>query len=422
MDAYPRLATVAPRLCRAPLADIPAAVRAAMARGDWANGLKPGSRVAITAGSRGINHIPLILRTVAEEVRARGLDPFFVPAMGSHGGATAQGQLALLADLGVKPERVGAPIHATMEVVELGRTEDGIPVYLDAQAAQADGILVVNRVKPHTSFTGPVESGLHKMIAIGLGKERAAATLHAHGPRGLREYMPRVARVALARAPIVLGLAILEDGYDQTAEIVGLLPAEIPAREPELLARARAMRARLPFDECDLLIVDQMGKDISGTGMDTAVIGRLYIRGEPDFPSPRIRWLVALSLTPASHGNATGVGLADIITRRLYESIDFTATYKNVITSGFLERAKIPLVAETPQAAIHLALSLLGLPPHQVRAARIRDTLHLERIQVSEALLQAGPSHGDWEVITPPRPMRFDERGELAEPAWVSSP
>ncbi len=413
MNAYPLMATVAPRLYRAPLADVPAAVRAAMARNDWHRGLKPGGRVAITAGSRGIANISLILRTVVDEVRARGFDPFLVPAMGSHGGATAQGQLALLAELGVTPERVGAPIHATMDVVELGQTEDGVPVYLDAHAAQADGIIVVNRVKPHTSFIGAVESGLHKMIAIGLGKERAAATLHGYGLRGLREFIPRVAQVTLARAPILLGLAILEDGYDQTTEIVGLTPPEIPAREPELLARAREMRARLPFDECDLLIVEQMGKDISGTGMDTAVIGRLYIRGEPDFPTPRIRWLVVLGLTPASHGNATGVGLADIITRRLYESIDLAATYKNVITSGFLERAKIPLIAETPQAAIDLALRLAGRAP---RVARIRDTLHLERIQVSEALLQAGPDHGDWEVITPPRALRFDAQGELAEP------
>ncbi|MCC7353294.1 MAG: DUF2088 domain-containing protein, partial [Anaerolineae bacterium] len=390
MDGYPLMATVAPRLHRAPLADVPGAVRAAMARADWSQRLKPGSRVAITAGSRGINNISLVLRTVVDEARARGLAPFLVPAMGSHGGATAQGQLALLAELGVTPERIGAPIHATMDVVELGQTEDGVPVYLDAYAVQADGIIVVNRVKPHTSFIGAVESGLHKMIAIGLGKERAAATLHGYGLRGLREFIPRVARVTLARAPILLGIAILEDGYDQTAEVVGLAPPEIPAREPELLARAREMRARLPFDECDLLIVEQMGKEISGTGMDTAVIGRLYIRGEPDFPAPRIGWLAVLGLTPASHGNATGVGLADIITRRLYESIDYATTYKNVAISGFLERGKIPLVAETQRAAIDLALRLTGREP---RVARIRDTLHLERIQVSAALLQAGPDH-----------------------------
>ena len=413
MDAYPLMATVAPRLHRAPLADVPAAVRAAMARGEWSRGLKPGSRVAITAGSRGINQIPLILRTVVEQVRARGFDPFLVPAMGSHGGATAPSQLSLLAELGVTPEQVGAPIHATMDVVELGRTEDGVPAYLDAYAAQAGGIMVVNRVKPHTSFIGAVESGLHKMIAIGLGKERGAATLHGYGVRGLREFIPRVAQVTLAHAPIVLGLAILEDGYDQTAEVVGLAAHEIPAREPELLLRAREMRARLPFDECDLLIVEQMGKDVSGTGMDTAVIGRLYIRGEPDFPAPRLRWLAALGLTPASHGNATGVGLADIITRRLYESIDYAATYKNVATSGFLERGKIPLIAETPQAAVDLALRLAGREP---RVARIRDTLHLERIQVSTALLQAGPNHGAWDVITPPRALRFDAQGELADP------
>jgi hypothetical protein len=416
MSQYPRLLPVRQRLDSRPLTDIRAAVHQAVEAVLPVGRLERGRTVALTAGSRGIGNIGVILTAAVEAVRGRGLEPFIVPAMGSHGGATAEGQAALLAETyGLTEAAMGCPIRSSMEVVELGRTpEHDLPVYLDAHAARAGGILVINRVKAHTDFTGPWESGLMKMIAIGLGKRAQAESIHAYGAWGLRELIPEVARAKLHLAPILGGLAILEDGYDQTAEIVGLPGARIEADEPELLLRSKRSLARLPFDELDLLIVDRIGKEISGTGLDPNVIGRRRIAGEPELETPRIERILLRDLTEESHGNGIGIGLADLITRRLYDRIDWEVTNTNSLVSGFTERSHVPPICPTDRAALDTALFLLRKRPADlVKLVRIRDTLHLEHLLVSESLLPLVGEHPDLEPLGPPDELRFDSTGSL---------
>jgi hypothetical protein len=310
---------------------------------------------------------------------------------------------------------MGCPILSSMKVVELGRTpEHGLPVYVDEHVARADGILVVNRVKEHTDFHGPYESGLMKMMTIGLGKRAEAESVHAFGAWGLRELMPEVARAKMRLAPILGGLAILEDGLDQTTAIVGLPVERIEAEEPKLLARAREYLARLPFDALDLLIVDRMGKEISGTGMDTNVIGRRRIEGEPEWEKPRIERLFLRDLTPESEGNGTGIGLADIITRRLRDKIDLETTQVNSRVSTFMLRVVLPIVAKNDREGLDTALYLLRRkPPEQVGMVRIRDTMRLEQLLVSENLLPQVRENEKLEVLGPPEELRFDAAGNL---------
>lgn len=414
MSAYPHLAPVRQKLYSRPLADLPAAVREAVDAAVAPGRILPGARIAITAGSRGVNNIAVILRAAVERVRALGGVPFVVPAMGSHGGATAEGQLALLAEtFGITEETLGCPLLSTMEVVSLGETaERRLPVYLDRHVAAADGILVINRVKAHTDFTGPWESGLMKMITIGLGKRAQAESVHAHGAWGLRNLIPEVARAKLQLAPILGGLAVLEDGYDQTTEVVGLPAERIESDEPGLLARAKTYMAKLPVDELDLLIIDRVGKEISGTGMDPNVVGRKRIPGEPEFERPRIERIVLRGISPESHGNAIGIGLADIVPRQLVDQIDWPVTNTNSLVSGFTQRSMVPVVTQHDREAIETALFLLRRrTPDELTVARISDTLHLEHLQLSANLLTAA---GDRvEVLGPPEELRFDECGGL---------
>jgi hypothetical protein len=371
--------------------------------------------VAITAGSRGINNIAAILKATVDAVREVGGEPFLVPAMGSHGGATAEGQAALLSEsFGVHEKSMGAPVRSSMEVVELGRTERGTPVYLDRNAAEADAILLVNRVKAHTDYSGPYESGLMKMAAIGLGKRAQAESIHAHGAWGLRTLIPEVARVKMARSPIRLGLALIEDGYDQTCQIIGLRAEEIPEREPELLRRAKEVMAGLPFDEVDLLIVDRIGKEISGAGMDTNVIGRKRIDGEPEFERPRVERLIVRDLSEETHGNAIGIGLADFMVQRIVDKIDWHVTNTNSMVSGFLQRSMVPIVCPTDQAAVDSVYFMLRRKaPEEVRVLRIRDTLHLEHVWISESYLPEARENPRLEVADQPRRLAFDGTGNL---------
>ncbi len=376
---------------RPQVGDLPAAVFSALDSTEGATRLGGGRRVAITAGSRGINRIHETLAAVVRRVRDYGGVPFIVPAMGSHGRATAEGQVQMLAELGVTEASVGAPIEATMDVVELGRLPNGMPVYQDRIAAAADAIVVVNRVKPHTDFIGDIESGLSKMTVIGLGKRKLADTVHRYGIEGLRDLMPEAARFIVRHSPIALGLAVLENAHDEVAEIVGVPALEIGGpREAALLARARNMMARIPFEEIDVLVVDEMGKNISGAGLDTNIIGRMRIFGLPDRPTPRIRMIAVLDLTKESHGNGTGIGLADVTTRRLAEQLDFEAVYMNGITSGIggLVRCFIPIVAPNDRAAIMTALRCCGRPDTEnARMVRIKNTLKIGEMDVSESLL-----------------------------------
>lgn len=362
-------------------------------------GVKPGASLAIAAGSRGIANIARVVKTTVEFLRARGAKPFIVPAMGSHGGATAEGQAALLASYGITEQAMGCPIRATMEVVELPNEGLKTKLFMDRFAWESDGVIVINRIKPHTDFHGDFESGLVKMAVIGLGKERQAFEMHSFGVHGLRDLVPQAAKRLLATGKILAGVGIVENAYDETAIIEAIPAANIWTREPQLLALAKQNMPRLPVKDLDVLIVDRFGKNISGTGMDTNIIGRTHIVGEPEPKSPRIKMIVVTDLTDESHGNATGMGFADVVTRRLFRKIDFAVTYKNVRTAGFPDRAKLPMVAETDREALDIALRAAGCRDvSRARVIRIADTLHLGEVLVSDAVLEEVRSAPNIEV------------------------
>lgn len=407
----PPLATVRRRLPSGETLDIDAVLTAEWERLNRAEQVR-GKRIAIGIGSRGVAGIPTIARRLAALVRESGGEPFIVPAMGSHGGATPEGQIEVLEGLGVTEASAGCPIRATMETVILGETANGFPLHIDRNVAEADGLIIANRVKIHTDFHGPHESGLLKMLAIGLGKERGAAKHHSYGVYGLRSIMPEVAKAILTKINFIAGVATVEDGYHKPAIIEMLTADTLVAGEQRLLDEARRLMPRLPVDDIDVLIVDLMGKDISGAGMDTNVIGRWRIEGEPEPEAPRIKAVVVLDLTEASHGNAVGTGLADFTTRRLLEKIDFPITTKNVFTSGFLQRGRLPLVYETDEAAIEAALDHVfrGNPDgrESARVIRIRSTLDLETIQVSPSLLDEVRASSGFLDADEPRPLDFE--------------
>jgi hypothetical protein len=352
--------------------------------------IKPGARIAIAVGSRGIANLPAIVIEVATWVRSLGGSPFIVPAMGSHGGATAEGQRKVLENYGID----AAPIVSSMEVVPLGPD-----AFMGKAAFEADGTIVINRIKPHTSFHGSYESGLMKMIAIGLGNDAAARAVHARGVEGLRDDMPRVACHILGSGKILFGVATVENAYDETMLVRAIPAAKIPDDEPALLELARANMPSLPVTELDLLIVDEIGKDISGTGMDTNVIGRLRIAGQPEPKSPHIKKIVVRDLSSASGGSAYGIGLADVTTRRLVEKTDWNVTNANVQASGFTERGKLPHVVETDDEALEWALR--SCDAKRARMVRIRNTLRLDMLFVSENMLGEIQSRNAVEVLAP---------------------
>lgn len=388
------------------LPDVPAeqdpyaATQAALA--PLASVVRPGARIAVTAGSRGIHDLVVVVRAAVDWLREAGADPFVVPAMGSHGGATADGQREMLAGLGVTAESVGCPIEATMETVVLGNLPDGTPVHHDALAAKADGILLVNRVKPHTDFHGPVESGLAKILAIGLGNHAGAAALHAGGIPLLGGAIEAAARVVIAQGKVLGGLAILENMLERTAAVELVAPDGIAdAAETALLQRAGSLMGRLPFDELDVLVVDEMGKDKSGTGMDTNVLGRCWVHGIPEFESPSIAAVSVHRLSDASHGNASGLGLADVIPARLLEQIDLRASYVNALTSGAggARRSRLPMVLEDDAAAVLAAVTMSGRRDwSSLRLARIRDTLSPNELMVTPALVTEAAERFDLEI------------------------
>ena len=375
--------------------------------------LVSGKRIAITAGSRGIQDYPIILASLVGKLQEMGAFPFIIPAMGSHGGATAEGQRQLLADLGITETSTGAPIVASMETVEIGCLPNGMPVFTDQLAALSDGIIIVNRVKPHTDFSGEFESGLAKMTAIGLGKFNGADTIHRFGLQGLREFVPQAARLACQKLPILFGLATVENAYHEIASVSVVPPQGIAGpQEHELLEMAYRLMPRFPFPEIDVLIVDEIGKNISGVGMDPKVIGRVKVHGVSDTESCSIRIITALRLTSESHGNAAGIGLADVTTKNLFEQIDFDITYLNCITSGLtgIQRAAIPLVTPNDRSAIETAVRVCGKPdPQQARIVRIRNTLSLEEMVVSANLV---PSE-KLETIGEEFEFSFDNQGTI---------
>ncbi len=373
--------------------------------------------IAVGVGSRGIANLDRIARTVVAALRAAGFAPFIVPAMGSHGGATSHGQTQVLADYGVDQARTGAPVRATMETALLGEVE-GMPVYIDRYAFDAGAVFLISRVKPHTDFRGPVESGLSKMCAIGLGKQMGARAIHAAGPYGLKHYVPLAARLSASRGILVGGLAILENARDETARVQGVLGSDVGGQvEEALLTEARSLMPRVPFDTLDVLVVERMGKDISGTGMDTNVLGRMRIAGEEEPATPSIANIVALDLTDASHGNAAGLGLADFVPARLIAKVDLVAFYTNCLTAGIVgvERGQLPIILPTDRDAVLAAIACRGRTAREpLRLAWITDTLHTEALAVSDTLRDEARGRADLEVEGAPRLMPFDPEGTLA--------
>ncbi len=348
-----------------------------------------GSRIAIATGSRGIANIATIIKAVVDEVKYQGACPFIIPAMGSHGGATAQGQRKVLEHYGITKETMGVPIVSSMDVVSIPNDEEGFKLYMSKDAYEADGVVVVNRVKPHTDFHGPVESGLMKMCVIGLGKHAQALEMHRLGVYGLRELVPVAARKIIGTGKILLGIGIVENALDQTLSIRASNADGIENLDAELLDLARKNMPSLPVDELDLLIVDELGKDKSGTGIDTNIIGRMRILGQEEPQKPNISYIIACNLTEASEGNALGMGLADFITRKFYDRIDFDATYENVMTSSFIERGRMPMVARDEYQAVEWALRAMGpKKPEDILAIRVPSTLELGNLQVSPAVLE----------------------------------
>jgi|SRR5690625_1771634 len=374
--------------------------------------ISPGMSIAITAGSRGIANIATIIRATVAEVKKRGAHPFIIPAMGSHGGATPDGQLEVLESLGVTEAYCGAEIRSSLEVVKIGETKAGIAVYVDKFGYESDGIILVNRIKEHTDFSATIESGLMKMSSIGLGNHTQAQAIHTLGVVGIRDHMPDVANIVLQSGKILMGVGIVENAFEETAHLEVIPCTSIPEREKELLAYSKTLLPRLPVDDLDILFVDEIGKDYSGTGMDTNVIGRLRILGTKEPEKPTIDYVIASKLSEASHGNALGIGLADLTTERMFRQVDFQKMNENVITSTFLKRASIPIVLGSDKEAIATALrASWGKKPSSIRFIRIPNTLHLGEMYVSESLLPEMQQRDNIEVIGDLEEMKFDESG-----------
>src|SRR5712691_8223826 len=408
----PRMVRVRQTFARQRVPDIPRKVAETLAAANLP--VKRGDTVAVGAGSRGIANIDVIVGAAVRYLHDLGARPFVFPAMGSHGGGTADGQLDVLAHYGITEATMGCPVRATMDVVQVGEAL-GMPVWLDRFAAEADWIGVVNRVKPHTDFKGSIESGLFKMMTIGLGKYQGAVQYHRTNiHHGYETVITTVGREMLAKAKIGFGLGIVENGYDETAKVEAFNAADLEAGERRLLKDARDWMARLPFSPIDVLVVEEIGKNISGAGMDTNVIGRPSNPHEPFPADPKILWIVALDLTDESGGNATGIGNADFTTRRLADKIDWKPTAINTLTACAPNGAKLPLVFESDREAVESALNCIGLtPPERARVIRIRSTLVLGEIECSEALLPEIAKRPDLTVAGPGQPLGFDAAGRI---------
>jgi len=381
--------------------------------------IRAGQRIAITAGSRGIANIALMLRSAADFVRSCGGEPFVVAAMGSHGGGTVAGQISVLESFGITENSVGAPIVAGTgdDTLMLGLSKSGQPVYFDRSAAAADGIIVVNRIKAHTTFTAPNESGLLKMLVVGLGKEKGAQLFHSLGQAELPRLLPEMADVSLAKMPILAGIALLENAYEETAVVKGIAPANFQAGEAELLRVSASLMPRLPSDDIDLLIVDEMGKNYSGTGMDTKIIGRMRLDRVPEPERPRVKKIVVLGLSEESHGNANGLNLADVVTQRLVSRVDFPNSYANCVATTFIQRIACPMTMDSDLEAVAIAVRSLGplAAPGDLRVVRIKNTLHLDEVWVSPSVLavMARETPDGHQVLDGPLPLTFDATGLL---------
>jgi hypothetical protein len=414
---YPKMVRIRQQFERPRIDDVPRAVRAALERLSLERTIRPGQSVALTAGSRGIANIPVVLRSVATFLKDLGARPFLVPTMGSHGGGVAEGQRKVLESYGITEALVGAPIRASMEVVPLGSTAEGFPVVLDRYASEADHIGVVARIKPHTGYHGPIESGLLKMIMIGLGKHAGALAYH----RILLEYpfdqvVRSVSRTVCARAHLAFGLGLVENAFEETAHIEAVLPNDFEPREEQMLLRAKQWMARLPYRQADLLVVDEIGKDISGSGMDTNIVGRkrAFRTAPPPEDQPSMRHIFVRGLSERTHGNAAGIGNADFTTTRLIRAMNYRATVINCLTAGYPEGANLPVHFESDREVMEAALAIIGTRQAQdARILRVRNTLHLEELEISEPCLGEPSKATTFTEVGSAKELGFDSAANL---------
>lgn len=408
----PKMAKVRQSFSDEKIEDVPGTLKQELEKEGVAEFVKPGMEIAIAVGSRGTDRLVDVTRVTVEFLKELGAKPFIVPSMGSHGGATAEGQKAVLEHLGVTEETVGAEIRSSMEVIQIGQLENGLPVYIDKFASEADGIVVINRVKPHTAFRGPVESGIMKMISIGLGKQKGAEACHQMGFKYMAENIPKMARIALEKMPILFAVATVENAFDKVAEIAVLKPEEIEEREIELQKLAKKLLPKLHFDKIDVLVIDEIGKNISGDGMDPNITGRYptpYAYGGPE-----VTKMAVLDLTSASEGNANGVGTADFTTERLVNKMDRHGTYANGLTSTVVGPTHISTTLENDKQAFQAAIKTANILDFtKVTVVRIKNTLELAEIEVSETLLDHVKDHPELEQISDVYELEFDENGNL---------
>jgi len=418
MFQYPKIFRLRQTFDAPRLDDAPAEVHAQLARLNLAERIKPGQSVAVAVGSRGITDIDKIVKAIVEHLQQLGAEPFIVPAMGSHGGATAPGQQRIIESYGMTEEFLGCPIRSSMETVVICRTAEGFPVHFDRHAFEADHVLVCGRVKPHTRFVGEIESGLMKMMLIGLGKCNGATVYHkAIEDYSFDQIIRSVAGEVLAKCRVVAGLAIVENAYDQTARIEAVAPAEFESREKELLVLAKQWMARLPFEQVDVLLVDRIGKNISGMGLDSNVVGRKFDDHKAvDGELPRVKRICLRGLTEETHGNAIGMGAAEFCKSQLLRETDFPQTRLNAIISGHVSAGMPPLDYETDREMLALALGNVGLAePPDARLLWIANTLELAEVECSTIYLDEARRRDDLEILTEPRELPFDAEGNLPQ-------
>lgn len=397
----PKMVKVKQKFHAPELADTAEAVKKTLRETNVLRKVEEGDSVAIAVGSRGVADLPILVRATVQEIKGAGGQPFIVPAMGSHGGATAEGQADVLRQMGVTEEACGAPIRSSMEVVKIGELPNGLPVFIDKNAYEADKIVVINRIKPHTSFRGPVESGLMKMITIGLGKQKGAEAAHAFSFKYMAEHVPEMAKISLSQAPIIFGLASLENAYDRPAKVIAVASEDLETMEPELLKEAKSLMPKIYFDKFDVLIVDELGKDISGDGMDPNITGNFatpYAAGGPD-----ITRTVVLGLTKKTDGNANGIGMADMTTKAVVDEIIWEKGYANALTSTVIEVVKLPMILETKELAVKAAIKTCNaFDLKKVRAVRIKNTLDIGEIWISESMISEAEENPNLEILFEP--------------------
>lgn len=408
----PKMVKVKQRFDADQLDDVVGELRARLQAPEIREMIKPGMSIAIAVGSRGVNQIEAITRTTVEFLKELKAEPFIVPSMGSHGGATAEGQKEVLRHLGITEESVGAPIRSSMEVNKIGELENGIPVYVDRYACEADGIVVINRIKPHTAFRGPIESGLMKMLSIGLGKQKGAEACHQLGFKHMAEHVPAMAKVIIDKLPVLFGVGTVENAFDRVAKIQVIPAQNIEEEEKKLLELAKANMPKLWFDQIDVLVIDEIGKNISGDGFDPNVVGRYptpYAYGGPD-----VTKIVILDLTEETEGNANGIGTADFTTKYCVAKVDYEKIYANGLTSTVVAPTKIPTTLDNDREAIQAAVKTSNILDFtKVRLVRIKNTLEVGQIEVSESMIPEVEKHPNLEILTEPYEWEFDSEGNL---------